>query len=93
VRIQKAGFRADEFEFAMVQLLPAICGEILDLCILVRHYFREIKIYFFSFEPPRLGALGQMFHFRRIQHRLRRHATAQNAQAADFASALNHRRF
>ena len=43
----------------------------------------------FGANAPRLGVAGEVHHFRRVEQRLRRHATAQDAQPADFFAAFD----
>ena len=89
MRVQKFCVGADEFEFAPVQLLHAEVGEIFNLLILPRHDLLPIERNFPRAHSPRRGVFGKMFHLRRVEHRLRGHAAAQDAQPADLASAFD----
>ena len=88
MRVTETRHCANEFELSGGELPRATIGEILDHRIFPRHDLREIKI---DLRPnaPRLGMAGQMHHFRRVQQRLGRHATAQNAQPAQFIPAFD----
>ena len=54
---------------------------------------REIEGDFPGAHAPRFRVFGEMFHFRRVEQRLRRHAAAQDAQSADFLAAFDDDRF
>src|ERR1035437_6453749 len=93
MRVEKAGVRADEFEFPGVELLHAEVGKIFYLHVFSRHDFGEIKADFSSAHAPRLCALGEMFDFRRVKQGFCGHAPPQDAQSANFASAFYDNRF
>ena len=57
--------------------------------IFSRHDFGEIKGNFAGAHAPRFRVFGEMFHFRGVEQRLRRHAAAQDAQSADFFAAFD----
>ena len=60
-----------------------------DQRIFPRHDFGEVKGNFSGAHAPRCRVFGEMFHFRRVEQRLRRHAAAQDAQPADFRAAFD----
>ncbi len=90
VRIEKACRGADELEFATGQLLAAIIRKLFDERVLARHHLRKVEPHIFRPDTPRRGMAGAVQDFSGIQQRLRRHATAQDAQPAHFRPAFDH---
>ena len=89
MRIEKFCVGADEFEFSGIQLLRAAIGKIFYLRIFPRHDFGKIKRHFARAHAPRFRVFGEMLHFGGIEQGFCRHATAQDAQSADFFAAFN----
>src|SRR4051812_26245908 len=87
--IHKSCHCADELKFSAVELLHAIVGKVFDDRVFSRHDFCEIKPHTIGANSPRLGMTHEMHHFRSVQKRLRWHATAQDAESANFFTALN----
>ncbi len=93
VRIHKLRIGADEFEFSGVELLNAVVRKILDKRIFSRHHLFKIKADFSDADAPRFGMTGKMHHFGGVKQRFGRHATAQDAQPADFLATFDNDRF
>ena len=89
VCIEKFRVGSDEFEFAAVELMDAIVGEIFYLRVFARHDFGEIEGNFSGAHAPRFRVFGEMFDFRCVKQSLRRHAAAQNTKSADFFAAFD----
>jgi hypothetical protein len=89
VLVQKLCVGTDEFEPLAVELLDAEIGEVFYLRIFPRHDIRKVEGNFSGADAPRFRVLGEMFHLRRIEKRLRRHAAAQDAKSADFPAAFD----
>ena len=93
VRVEKVCARAEEFEFAARQLLPAEIGELGDERVLARHDFGEVEASVFDAHAPCAGVIREVHDFGGVEQRLRRHAAAQDAQAADFFAAFDNDSF
>ena len=89
VRVAEHGQVADQLEAAVLQLAAPIAGELLDHRRFAPHHRRIIEADFARFEAPELRAPGLEPHIGRVQQRFRRHATAQDAEPAQFPAGLD----
>ena len=89
VRVAEHGQGADQLEAAVLQLAAPIAGELLDHRCFAPHHRRIIEADFARFEAPELRAPGLEPHIGRVQQRFRRHATAQDAEPAQFPAGLD----
>jgi len=88
--IDESGFRADEFEPAIGKLLVPEIGEFLDKPVFSGHYSWEINPHRLHPNTPGIRVPGQVRDLGRVKERLRRHATAQDAESADLLATFNH---
>src|SRR5579859_3440523 len=87
--VHKLRIGPDEFEFTGIQLLHAVIGEIFDERIFPRHDPLEIEPDPSGVNAPWSGMAGQVHHLGGIKQRLGGHATAQDAQPANFVATFN----
>ena len=85
VRVQETGARPQQLEFSVVQLVAAISGKILHHGMLAGHDRVEIEARLWNPEAPGTGGARQMQDLCRVEQRLARHASPQNAKAAQRA--------
>src|SRR5438552_16543820 len=89
MRIGEMSLGAAELEFSSHELLAAKIGEVLDERSLAAHDLGKVERDLFGSDAPRFRVAGQVHHLGGIQEGLGWHASAQNAQAADFLAPFN----
>src|SRR5437773_3475600 len=91
--VREAGHGANEFEFAIEELLLAKISEAFDEGIFAGHHLGKLEGDVLNTDAPGLGMAGQVHDLGGVEKGLGRHAAAQDAQAADLFAALDHNRF
>src|SRR5215475_1744883 len=92
VGVKKMGRGANEFEFSVRQLFPAVIGEFLDQAILAGHDFWKVEGHSIGSDAPGFRVGCAMHDLSSKQQGFGWHATTKNTKAANFLSAFDHHR-
>ena len=90
--IEKPRFSADKRKSAISELLPAIIRKLFYEHVFAGHDGTKVEPDSFGADAPFARVCCQVHHFRCVEERLGRHATAKDAEAANFFAAFDHGR-
>ena len=89
MRIHKPGMGAEELELAAGELLLSKIREFLDERVFPPHDLATVETHIRCVNAPGSGVAGQVQDFGSVQQCLRRHATAQDTEAADLLTTFD----